>query len=511
MKWLMPGLLTVSMCLVLAVTHDRAWAGGGPFEPGEPTFGIVWEPYFPVDKSSSELVAWATGWDDYSAGSHVDSQWQDPNQALGPAEGTAFDIVSLGRRGSITLTFDAPIQNGDGWDFAVFENSFNDDFLELAYVEVSTNGADFVRFDSTSFTRNPVPGFGTIDHTMIHNLAGKYRQGKGTPFDLNDLADKSKVSSGLVDLDEINYVRIVDIVGDGNDFDNRDPYWLQYNLPPGPIYDPYPTVNSAGFDLDAVGVRYQGDPWAQGGPFEPGKETDGIVWEPYSAVDKDSSELVAWATGWQSYTVGSHVDPQWQDPNEALGPAEGTSTDIVSLGRGGIIILSFDAPIQNGEGWDFAVFENSADDVNLELAYVAVSTNGTNFIRFDSTSFTSSPVAAAGSVDYTLIHNLAGKYRQGKGTPFDLDDLSERDQVVSGLVDLDEINYVKIIDIVGDGDDLDRRDPHWGSPGPIYDPYPTTGSAGFDLDAVGIRYQGDPPDSSVAYPLLAVYLLLLNN
>jgi hypothetical protein len=172
---------------------------------------------------------------------------------LGQAEGTSFDSVSLGRGGSLTLTFDTPIQNGTGWDFAVFENSFSDQYLELAYVAVSSNGIDFVRFDNISLTRNPVPGFGNIDPTDVDGLAGKYRQGFGTPFDLEDLSAKDEVQSGDVDLSSISFIRIVDIVGDGSYLDSSGE----------PIYDPYPTAGSAGFDLDAVGV-------SNGAPYPPG-------------------------------------------------------------------------------------------------------------------------------------------------------------------------------------------------------------------------------------------------
>ncbi len=40
---------------------------------------------------------------------------------------------------------------------------------------------------------------------------------------------------------------------------------------------------------------------------------------------------------------------------------------------------------------------------------------------------------------------------------------------------------------MGDGSYLDT----WGNI--IYDPYPTTGSAGFDLDAIGVLNQGTSP------------------
>ena len=92
------------------------------------------------------FTAWATGWEDYDPGAAVDTQWQVPDNALGKAQGSPYDVVCLGRGGVITLTFDAPIRDGAGWDFAVFENSFSDTFIELAYVEVSSNGTNFTRF-----------------------------------------------------------------------------------------------------------------------------------------------------------------------------------------------------------------------------------------------------------------------------------------------------------------------------------------------------------------------------
>jgi hypothetical protein len=179
------------------------------------------------------FVAWATGWEDYDPGPEVDVTFQTPEQAVGKAAGNSSDIVSLGRGGQITLTFDAPIENGKGWDFAVFENAFSDTFLELAYVEVSSDGTSFVRFNNDSLTSKPVSGFGSVDPTNIDCLAGKYRQGYGTPFDLAD-----------VGLDQATHVRLIDIVGDGSDKDTSGDI----------IYDPYPTVGSAGFDIDAIGV-----------------------------------------------------------------------------------------------------------------------------------------------------------------------------------------------------------------------------------------------------------------
>ena len=155
-------------------------------------------------------------------------------------------VVSLGDGGVAKLTFDIPISDGPGWDFAVFENSFLDDFLELAFVEVSSNGIDFYRFNSTSLTQQDtqVATFGLIDATQINNLAGKYSAMYGVPCDLSELIDFAEL-----DLSSIISVRIIDVVGSINSD------YATYDSEGRIINDPWPTpFESGGFDLDAVGV-----------------------------------------------------------------------------------------------------------------------------------------------------------------------------------------------------------------------------------------------------------------
>lgn len=236
-------------CLLIVmqlVSVPLLWAG--PYPPAAGETGS-----HAISMEDSAFVYWATGYSDYVVGKNVDETWQVPENALGEAEGNSFDIVALGSGGMLTLTFDSPIENGEGWDFAVFENSFDGKYLELAYVEVSSNGVDFARFETMSLTVDPVPGFGNIDPTDVDGLAGKYRQGYGAPFDLEDLANNPGVLSGEVDLSGISHVRIVDVVGDGSSLDSSGAV----------IYDPYPTQISAGFDLDAVGVS-NGAPYPAG-------------------------------------------------------------------------------------------------------------------------------------------------------------------------------------------------------------------------------------------------------
>ena len=157
-----------------------------------------------------------------------------------------MSVVSLGDYGSAVLTFDIPIQNGDGYDFAVFENSFDDYFLELAFVEVSSDGVNYFRFPAISNTPADVQ-VGTYDTVLcnkLHNLAGKYRGGWGTPFDLEDLP-----ADPLLDINNITHVKIIDVVGTIN------PRYATRDSRGHIVNDPYPTAfASGGFDLDGVCV-----------------------------------------------------------------------------------------------------------------------------------------------------------------------------------------------------------------------------------------------------------------
>jgi hypothetical protein len=204
-----------------------------------------------VHMDDAAIIAWATGYVNYHVGADCDEVWQTPEKALGKAAGDSFDIVCLGNGGDITLTFSSPVTDSPGADFAVFENSVSDTFLEIAYVEVSSNGRDFVRFDCVSLTESPVSAFGTIDPEHINGVGGRYRQGYGNPFDLSYLRYKEEVLNGTVDVSCITHVRIVDIQG------NPDSGVTDYDSFSNIIYDPYRCYGSGGFDLEAVAVLHQ--------------------------------------------------------------------------------------------------------------------------------------------------------------------------------------------------------------------------------------------------------------
>ncbi|MGD9505963.1 MAG: hypothetical protein AB7W37_13690 [Syntrophobacteraceae bacterium] len=167
--------------------------------------------------------------------------------------------------GEITTVFnESPITNGPGHDFATFENGFvvgwTSAFIfgELAYVEVSTNGVDFIRMPSHSITPKWPGAYGSFRATGVFGLTGKhvnaYGNSWGTPFDLDWIADDPLVLNGTVDLTNIRYVRQVDVPGGGPTDAAGNVAGLFYDSYGNPIYDAWVTIGSGGADLDAVAV-----------------------------------------------------------------------------------------------------------------------------------------------------------------------------------------------------------------------------------------------------------------
>lgn len=228
-------------------------AAAGPFAPPAGQVGSDAVP-------AATPVAWATKVESLTRGPQniadlklgLASFGTEAN-ALGAANATTGNgtpVVSLGDGGQITVSFLHAITDGAGADFAIFENGVTDTFLELGFVEVSSNGADFFRFNSVSLTQTDtqIGSFGALDATNLSNLAGKYRAGFGTPFDLAELSGVSP----LLDISHVRYVRILDVVG------SIDPAYATFDSQGHNVNDLWPTAfASGGFDLDAVGVLNQ--------------------------------------------------------------------------------------------------------------------------------------------------------------------------------------------------------------------------------------------------------------
>lgn len=237
--------------VLFAFVSGSAFAG--PFAPAAGLAGST-----AIPRDSPDIIAWASavgevqlGYQDLSDPDLGFVSYGVPEDALGVADAhvDSLPVFSLGDAGFITLRFASPIQDTPGPDLAVFENAFIDSFLELAFVEVSSNGIDFFRFPSISHTQphTQIGAFGALDPTNIHNLAGKYRRGFGTPFDLFELAGISP----LLNVQAVTHVRVVDVVG------SIDPLYARFDSLGNIINDPWPMlVESSGFDLDAIAVLY---------------------------------------------------------------------------------------------------------------------------------------------------------------------------------------------------------------------------------------------------------------
>lgn len=244
-------LFTVLHILVFSETYT--WQTHYEYSPAAGQAGST-----AVPLSSPSFLSWADGYTNLVFGEEV-TAYKDPALALGPAVGGSFDVLCLGRGGEVTLSFSSGVRDGNGADFAVFENAFNDYFLELAHVEVSSDGMNFVRFPNYSLN---APG-GQLLATKLFGLAGKFRESYGTPFDLNEIrrahqaaldgntdfseAYAAQLTNGFqtLDFEHIRYIRLVDVINnDAASLDSRGET----------IADPAAQTGTAGFDLDAIGV-----------------------------------------------------------------------------------------------------------------------------------------------------------------------------------------------------------------------------------------------------------------
>jgi len=294
----------------------------GPYSPGPESVGsVAIDAYEDADMTlrNPELVAWAKTFLNYLPDPNVSQTWQTPWGALGPSDdkgyaGNTTTIVTLGDGGSITLFFATPILDTDGFDLVIFENGVSTTpgrgFFELAFVEVSTDGIVFLRFPARSTTPTPTSPylFLELDPTNLDGMAGKYPATYGTPFDFAWLG-----------VTMVSHVRIVDIVGDGRTLDSEG----------RPIYDPYPTSGSAGFDLDAVAahVTQRYDTWRKA-RFAL-RDNSTTTSDPLTDADGDGcSNLMEYAFATLPTDSSSRLQPNislhgqeiqfhfWRDPNK---------------------------------------------------------------------------------------------------------------------------------------------------------------------------------------------------
>jgi hypothetical protein len=236
------------LIILLAFMANMTFAQQGPYSPQAGTQGSN-----AIHKDSNIIRFWATSCNFHPGYRQIDLPDSgfvssgSLNYTTGKADAPL--TVSFGDSGSAVLTFSGNIFDGPGYDFVVFENGFGfgeEAFLELAFVEVSSNGVDFFRFPAKSEldTNSQLESFAYTDASYYHNLAGKFIANYGVPFDLSEISE-----TALLDKSAISHIRLVDVIGTINpEFASRD---SDGNM----INDPWPTnFAQGGFDLDAVGV-----------------------------------------------------------------------------------------------------------------------------------------------------------------------------------------------------------------------------------------------------------------
>ncbi|RMF24428.1 MAG: carboxypeptidase regulatory-like domain-containing protein [Deltaproteobacteria bacterium] len=187
------------------------------------------------------------------------------------------------------------------------------------------------------------------------------------------------------------------------------------------------------------------------------------------------------ADGVRSFTPGAGAG-FGQDglPGIVLGPPEGGgltqgSTDVLSLGDGGRIVVAFrNNLVTDGPGDDFVVFENAfhagSPDGPIfdELAFVEVSVDGRRWVRFPADPDTGAGMAGRTPVLAGTASGIDPLSAEAGGDRFDLADVG--------------MSHARLIRIVDAGAAVDDAGNH----------VPGGGKAGFDLDAVAALHSVRP-------------------
>ncbi len=209
-----------------------------------------------------------------------------PENVLGPPAGLGAyapqagpdELLSLGEGGSITLKMGREIVDGEGPDFAIFENLLywggesTNAYTEAAIVEVSDDGATWTRFGFDFVADGPVGPLDVPD-TVPANFIGFAGiqptsancdpNGDGVYDDMIDPLDPAVSGGDLFDLADIGvpsarYVRIID-TGHIERAPGTETYDDDGDLvnDGGNLLPAYEGIQ--GFDLDAIAVINGGD------------------------------------------------------------------------------------------------------------------------------------------------------------------------------------------------------------------------------------------------------------
>ncbi|MCA2961644.1 MAG: hypothetical protein IOD12_15450 [Silvanigrellales bacterium] len=174
-------------------------------------------------------------------------------------------------------------------------------------------------------------------------------------------------------------------------------------------------------------------------------------------------------------------------PEFALGQPEGcgarcgNTSGVVSLGRGGALVLKFEEAVADGPGIDLIVFENAfrraGGDVFFEPGEVSLSVDGIQWHTFPCNVNAPAPNGCAGFAPVLLSpegDTLADDVERAGGDAFDFATLAQ----VQPNAPMGPFLYVRIVDRSNDIVSPDRFHTACGDT-----------ACGFDLDGVVGRYR----------------------
>src|SRR5690554_4365651 len=194
-----------------------------------------------------------------------------------------------------------------------------------------------------------------------------------------------------------------------------------------------------------------------------------------------------YATGVERFSPGTGAG--WGDdhfPEVVLGPPQGAlksgavadADEVLSLGAGGEIVLTFAHDIVDGPGADFVVFENSfwvrnnPEVVWFELAEVSVSQDGVSWLSFPCALEPTQPGQWPGCAGWSPTK----QYNAETLVPLD-PALTGGDAFDLAALGLKWARYVRIRDLLEEGNSA-------------------LNNVGFDLDAVGVVHFDESTSSN---------------
>ncbi len=343
-----------------------------------------------------------------------------------PTDG-GIELIDLYSEQSVGLIIDGVELGGSVIDFALVTE-------ELAYATVNVPGVEdqLVAFDPSAGRRLDVIATGP-PYSLVRVIFDDY----GGRAQLV-VASRDHAGPGLRFFDAL----------DGTELDDEP---VPTGLPP--------------FDLCLLPAP----PGALGGDADADADADGDAGGgcdfDWDEVEPFADEVVEFLPA-EGATFGAEKLPE-----VVLGPPVGRgegagSMDVVSLGCGGAITLGFDEPlIVDRPGPDFIVFENAfitGELVFAEPAQVSVSVDGETFVEFPC-----DPVTLEGCAGQQPVLSSPQSCldptdpAESGGDLFDLAELG-----------ISEASYVRIVDRSAENEGAAR--------------WCTSGSAGFDLDAISV-------------------------